>query len=363
MDLQWFADPEDEGRTEEATEERIRKAREEEGRVAKSQELISALVLLLPALALLILAPSMLQTCVEMLRFYLLRAVELDPVKDQIIPTTALLYFARLTLPLIIVGMIAGIFANLIQVGVLFTTKPLTPKFDRILPKFSKYFGRIFSTEGIFNLLKSIVKMAIIGGVAFFVIRSKIELLINLQTASLWTGISIVASLAIRMLLISALLLLLLSIPDYLFQRYQYMESLKMTKQEVKEERKQYEGDPLVKGRLRARMRELLTQNMAVNVPKADVVVTNPTHFAVALEYEQARGAPQVTAKGEDEMAFLIRRLATDSGVPIVENKPLARALYAETKVGDFVPAKYWQVVAEVLARVMKINEDRRRRP
>jgi flagellar biosynthetic protein FlhB len=363
MDLQWFADPEDEGRTEEATEERIRKAREEEGRVAKSQELISALVLLFPALALLILAPSMLQTCVEMLRFYLLRAMELDPTKDQIIPAAALLYFARLALPLILVGMIAGIFANLFQVGVLFTTKPLTPKFDRILPKFGKYFGRIFSTEGIFNLLKSIVKMAIIGGVAFFVIRSKIELLVNLQTASLWTGISTVASLAIRMLIISALLLLALSIPDYLFQRHQYMQSLKMTKQEVKEERKQYDGDPLVKSRLRARMRELLSQNMAVNVPKADVVVTNPTHFAVALEYEQTRGAPQVTAKGEDEMAFLIRRLATDSGVPIVENKPLARALYAETKVGDFVPAKYWQVVAEVLARVMKINEDRRKRP
>jgi flagellar biosynthetic protein FlhB len=203
--------------------------------------------------------------------------------------------------------------------------------------------------------------MAIIGGVAFFLVRSKIEVLINLQTASLWTGVSTVASLAIRLLIIAALMLLALSIPDYMFQRWQYMQSLKMTKEEMKEEHKMYEGDPLVKSRLRARMRELLTQNMAVNVPKADVVVTNPTHFAVALEYHNT-GSPQVTAKGEDEMALLIKRIAKDNGVPIVENKPLARALYADTKVGDEVPAKYWQAIAEILAKVMHINEERRKR-
>ncbi|MDR3304032.1 MAG: flagellar biosynthesis protein FlhB [Treponema sp.] len=360
MDLQWFA-AEDEGRTEEATDEKIRRAREDEGRVAKSQELISALVLLLPALVLLFIAPFMLRTCVEMLRFFFFRCTELDPVKDRSIVAVSLIYYVKLALPLLAMGFIAGVFSNFVQVGVLFTVKPLTPKFDRILPNFGRYFGRIFSVDGAFNLLKSVVKMAIIGVVAFFLIRSKIEVLVNLQTASLWTGVSTVASLAIRLLIIAALMLLALSIPDYMFQRWQYMQSLKMTKEEVKEEHKQYEGDPLVKSRLRARMRELLTQNMAVNVPKADVVVTNPTHFAVALEYHTT-GSPQVTAKGEDEMALLIKRIARESGVPVVENKPLARALYAETKVGDEVPAKYWQVVADVLAKVMHINEERRKR-
>jgi flagellar biosynthetic protein FlhB len=166
-----------------------------------------------------------------------------------------------------------------------------------------------------------------------------------------------------QLLIISALLLLALSIPDMLFQRWQYRESLKMTKQEVKEERKMYEGDPLIKSRLRQRMRELMTRNMVANVPKADVVVTNPTHFAVALEWNQdTMQAPMVTAKGADEVAFRIRKIAADNGVPLVENRPLARALFAETEIGDTVPDIYWEAIAKVLAHVNKINEERRRK-
>jgi flagellar biosynthetic protein FlhB len=362
MDLQWFA-AEDEGRTEEPSEYKIRRTREEEGRVAKSQELISALGLLLPALGLLFLAPFMLRTCVEMVRFFLLRVNELDPAQNRTILGLVFSYYIRLSLPILAIALGAALFSNLVQTGLLFTTKPLMPNFSKILPHFGRYFQKtLFSVEGLFNFFKSTIKMVIIGGAAFFLIRSRFAELANLQTASLWLGIQTVASLAIRMLIISALLLLLLSIPDYMFQRWQYRESLKMTKQEVKEEHKMYEGDPLVKSRLRSRMRELLSQNMAINVPKADVVITNPTHVAVALEYNRTNmAAPQVTAKGEDEMAFRIRRIAQDHGVPLVENKPLARALYAETKVGDMVPEAYWEIVAVVLSKVMKINEERRR--
>jgi flagellar biosynthetic protein FlhB len=362
MDLQWFA-AEDEGRTEEPSEYKIRRTREEEGRVAKSQELISALVLLLPALGIFFLAPFMLRTCVEMVRFFLLRMTALDPAKDRIILGLVFSYYVRLSLPILVIALGAALFSNLVQTGLLFTTKPLMPKFSKILPHFGRYFQKtLFSVEGLFNFFKSTIKMVIIGGVAFFCIRSRIAELANLQTASLWLGIQTVASLAIRMLIISALFLLLLAIPDYMFQRWQYRESLKMTKQEVKEEHKMYEGDPLIKSRLRSRMREILSQNMAINVPKADVVITNPTHVAVALEYNRTNMvAPQVTAKGEDEMAFRIRRIAQDHGVPIVENKPLARTLYAETKVGDIVPEAYWEIVAVVLSKVMKINEERRR--
>ncbi|MDR3333797.1 MAG: flagellar biosynthesis protein FlhB [Treponema sp.] len=361
IDLQWFA-AEDEGRTEEPSEYKIQRAREDEGRVAKSQEFIGALVLLFPTLMIFFLAPFMLRTCVEMVRFFLLRVGELDPITDRLLGGMVLSYYIRLALPIIIMALIAAIFSNLVQTGFLFTTKPLMPNFSKILPHFGRYFQRtLFSAEGVFNFFKSIVKMAIIGMVAFFLIRSKIRELANLQNAGLWLGFSTVTSLAAKMLIMSALLLLLLSIPDYMFQRWQYRESLKMTKQEVKEERKMYEGDPYVKSRLRSRMRELMTQNMAVNVPKADVVITNPTHFAVALEYNRENmAAPQVTAKGEDEMAFRIRRLAQDNNVPIVENKPLARALYAETEVGDMIPEAYWEVVALVLSKVMHINEERR---
>jgi flagellar biosynthetic protein FlhB len=179
---------------------------------------------------------------------------------------------------------------------------------------------------------------------------------------SLWIGITTVSSLAIRMLIISALLLLALSIPDIIFQRRQYRESLKMSRQEVKDERKMYDGDPQVKSRLRQRMRELLTRNMIANVPKADVVITNPTHFAVALEYDrETMPAPRVSAKGADEMAFRIRRIAGDNAVPIIENKPLARALFAEAEVGDIIPLAYYEAVAVILSRVMNLNDERRR--
>jgi flagellar biosynthetic protein FlhB len=362
IDLQWFA-AEDEGRTEEPSEYKIRKAREE-GRVAKSQELIGALVLLLPALAILFLAPSMLRTCVEMVRFFFLRAVELDPVKDGIVAEAFFRYFIRLVLPIVAVAMAAAIFANLVQTGFLFTTKPLVPNFSKIVPRFGRYFQRtLFSMEGLFNFAKSVLKMVIIGGVAFFLVYSQRQELANLQTAGLWTGITTVASLAIRMLIIASLLLLLLSIPDILFQRWQYRESLKMSKQEVKEERKMYEGDPLVRGRLRQRMRELLTRNMAVNVAKADVVITNPTHFAVALEWNSGTmPAPMVTAKGADEAAFRIRRIANENGVPLVENRPLARALFAETEVGDIIPETYYAIIADVLAHIYKMDKERRKK-
>jgi flagellar biosynthetic protein FlhB len=360
IDLQWFA-AEDEGRTEEPSEYKIQRAREE-GRVAKSQELIGALGLLLPALLLIFLAPSMLRTCMEMLRFFLLRATELDPLRDRMVAGLFFIYFARLALPLFLVAMAAAIFSNLIQTGFIFTTKPLVPDFTKIIPRFGQYFQRtLFSVEGLFNFFKSVVKMAIIGMVAFFLIRGDIEKLTNLQTAGLWMGLSAVASLAAKMLIISALLLLLLSIPDYMFQRWRYRESLKMSREEVKEERKMYEGDPYVRSRIRARMRELMTQNIAVNVPKADVVITNPTHFAVALEYPAGSVAPRLSAKGEDEVALRIRRIARDNGVPLVENKPLARALYSEVEVGEIIPLKYYQIVAIILAKVGRINKERRR--
>jgi flagellar biosynthetic protein FlhB len=359
MDLQWFA-AEDEGRTEEPSEYKIRKAREE-GRVAKSQELVGALGLLLPALVILFLAPYLFRTCVEMIRFYFTRAAELDPARDRIIGVGFFSYLVRLVLPIVLTAMGTAIFANVVQTGPLFTTKPLTPNFSKIIPRFGAYFQRtLFSVEGLFNFFKSLVKMILIGLVAYFTIRSRIEELANLQSVRLWTAFTLVASLSIRMIIITALLLLVLAIPDILFQRWQYRESLKMTRQEVKEERRMYEGDPLIRSRLRQRMREVLSANMAVNVPKADVVITNPTHYAVALEYQMgSMPAPRISAKGADELALRIRRIAEESGVPIVENKPLARALYAETEIGDIAPVQFWEALAAVLAHVSKINERR----
>jgi flagellar biosynthetic protein FlhB len=361
--LQWFSDnAEEEGRTEQPTEHKIQRLREE-GQVSKSQELIGAVTLFLPALLLLFLAPYMLRTCVEMLRFFFLRAVELDPTKDALLVGVFFKYMAKLVLPILAVAVFAAVFSNIVQVGFQFTTKPITPDFSRVLPKLGQFFKRIFSIEGVYNFFKSIVKMLIIGGVAFFLIRSDLRKLVNLHQAGIWLGLTAVASLAIRMIIICAILLLLLSIPDILFQRWRFREKNKMSRQEMKEEMKMYEGDPQIRNRIRSRFRELLKQNITEAVPRADVVVTNPTHYAVALEYhkETMPDGPMVTAKGADEVAARIRKLAQESGVPMVENKYLARSLYQEVEVGDYIPQAYFTVVAMILSKVMHINELRRK--
>ena len=162
-----------------------------------------------------------------------------------------------------------------------------------------------------------------------------------------------IALTAFRILIESALFMLVLSFPDYMFQRHQHLESLKMTKQELKEERKMTEGDPMIKSRLRERMQQIMSQNMMRAVPEADVVITNPTHFAVALQWKrETMHAPSVSAKGQDNIALRIREIAAENNVPVIENRPLARALFAEVEVGDEIPENYYEVTAIILAQV-----------
>jgi flagellar biosynthesis protein FlhB len=357
--LQWFA-AEDEGRTEEPSETKLRKARED-GKVAKSQELIGAVGLLFPAIAIVLLGPYFAATMREMLIYYLSLAGKADITRDSgPIVAAFFYYFARMTLPVAGVAVAGAIFSNILQVGFLFTVKPITPDFSKILPRFGQYFKRtLFSIQGLFNSGKSLIKIVLIGLMAFLTIQGEFDKLRRLYEGPFWPTVTFIFSLTMRLVIEVAVAMLALAVPDYLFQRRQYMESLKMSKQEVKEERKQQEGDPLVKGRLRERMRELLSRNMAANVPKADVVITNPTHYAIALEWDRERmAAPTVTAKGVDEMAQRIKRIAAESGVPLVENRPLARAIYSEVEIGDAIPEKYYQAIAAVLAHVYGAEGD-----
>ncbi|HOT62343.1 MAG TPA: EscU/YscU/HrcU family type III secretion system export apparatus switch protein, partial [Treponemataceae bacterium] len=247
--------------------------------------------------------------------------------------------------------------------GFIFSLKPIAPRLDKIAPNFARFFSRaLFSAEGLFNLAKSLVKVAVVAGASYLSIKGEIPRLVSMLESGLWPAVAFIASMTARLLLTAAVLFLAISIPDYIFQRRQFMESLKMSKQEVKEEYKQLEGDPLVKGRLRQRMREILSQNMAVNVPKADVVITNPTHYAVAMQWDRATmRAPMLTAKGSDRLAQRIKEIARESGVPIVENKPLARALYAEVEIGDMIPDEYYQALAVILAKVYALDERKTR--
>lgn len=355
MHLQWFA-AEDEGRTEEPTEYKIRKAREE-GKVAKSQEVSGALVLLFPVVALAIISPYLLATTVEMVSFFFGMAAEIDVTQDFQIMPAFYNYFIRLTWPIATVAVISAILGNLVQVGFLFSTKPITPDLQKIVPRLGRFLQRsFFSAEAGFNLAKSVFKIVVIALIGYLNVRAEIGKIANMVNAPFLQAFGLISQIAFRILVEVAVALLILAIPDYLFQRRQHLESLKMSRQEVKEERKMFEGDPLVKSRLRERMRELLSRNMMQNVPEADVVVTNPTHYAVALQWErETMEAPTVTAKGQDRIAERIKELAREASVPVVENKPFARALFAEVEIGDAIPEKYYEVMALILAEVYRL--------
>jgi len=356
MDLQWFA-AEDEGRTEDPTEQKKKKAREE-GKVAKTQELTASFVMLFPLVAIGVLSGYMINQLVSMISFFLKNSTIID-VTNSGIPWRAFLsYFLKLTLPIWGIAYVSAFLGNVVQVGFRFTPKAIKPDFKKIKPDIINWAKKtLFSLEAMFNFIKSIIKIAIIGVVAYFDVRKNGPELANLTNIPLGESFSFVAGIAFGLAVKAALILMALSLPDYLFQRKQHLDSLKMTKHEVKEEHKQMEGDPLVKSRMRQRMQEILTSNMIQNVPQADVVVTNPTHFAVALEWNnETMVAPTVTAKGQDNVAFRIRDIAKENDVPVVENKPLARGLYASVEIGEMIPEDYWDIVSRVLAEVYRIS-------
>lgn len=351
IDLQWFA-AEDEGRTEQPSDYKLRKAREE-GRIAKSQEINSALVMLLPVLTVIILAPRLFRQSVEIIRFYFERCTEAE--LDGLLVRAFFHYFIRMVTPIALAALAAGIAGNIIQNrGFIFSLKPIEPKFSKIVPRLGNYLRKtLFSFEGAFNVFKSLLKVAVIFIAAYITIKDDLPQLLSLLNVNLWKGITHIAFMAAKILVMSAVIFLVIAVPDYLVQRWQFMESMKMTKQEVKEEFKTMEGDPLVKSRLRQFIRELMQANIRDNVAKADVVITNPTHFAVAVLYDkEVMQGPMVTAKGQDLLAQRIKEIAKENDVPMVENRPLARALYAEAEVGDIIPESYYTVLATILGKV-----------
>ena len=355
--FQWFASAEEEGRTEEPSEHKLQKAREE-GRVPKSQEITGALVLLLPAITLVITAPWLFKNCVQILRFYFEKCHGAN-INDPALIAAFYSYFIKMLVHLFLTAMAAGIAGNMIQTkGFLFSTKPIEPKFSKILPKFGEYFKKtLFSFEGAFNIVKSILKVTIVVFVAYLLISSELEKLLAMSNVNMWDGFVFVAKLAGKLIIIAAGIFLIISVPDYLVQRRQFMESMKMSKQEVKEEFKELEGDPLVKSRLRRRMNEMLRQSMPKMVSEADVVITNPTHYACAIKYDKATmQGPVLNAKGADSLAQRIKAIARENNVPIVENRPLARAIYAEVEVGEMIPEQYYQTLAVILAKVYTMN-------
>ena len=355
MHLQWFA-AEDEGRTEDPTERKIRKAREE-GKVAKSGDVTSALVMLFGLVALMAMSGNIIRIAMDMLRYFISIAVA-ESQNSAVALTAVGNYLLRLIMPVMAVCFLAAFLGNVAQVGFLFSTKPITPDFSKIALNFGKWAKKSFySAEAMFNLFKSIAKVAIIAILAYVNIRAEIPQLANAVKLTPYKSMTLVGGIALRLMIETAILLLAFALPDYFFQRHQHRESLKMSKHEIKEEFKETEGDPLIKSRLRQRMQEVLASSMARQVPEADVVITNPTHFAVALKWDsQVMHAPKVIAKGQDNLALRIKEIARENDVPMVENRPLARALHDNVELGDEIPEDYWDVVSVVLAEVFRLN-------
>lgn len=361
--LQFFAQEGPGGeKTEEATSKKLKDARNE-GKVAKSQELSSAFVLIGLFLALKIFAGFVGSRFLSVFNYAYRAIPDVDRMSrnGMTIATARTLFmdiivqFLITTAPFLAIGFAIALLGNIIQVGWQIATKALQPKLDKFNPV--NGFKRIFSKDSIFNLLKSFIKIGLIFYVAYSCLKDQANNLFFLYDMSLNQAVAFVGQVIIDTGLRISLVYLVVGIADYIYMKHKFKEDMKMTKQEVKDEYKSTEGDPQIKGQQRQRMREASQRRMMASVPQADVVITNPTHLSIALKYDFDNpdvSAPVCVAKGEDFVALRIREVAKENGVEIVENKPLARALYPVVEVGDVIPPEMYEVVAEILAEVYR---------
>ena len=362
-DLQFFAKEGEGGeKTEPATDKKLKEAREE-GKVAKSQELTFSFSLIVLFLVLKFFVSYLGEKMIGLIKTIYSGMAEFVDINNVGLTSHAvsayfvniIIQFFLIVLPFFIFGVIITILINIVQVGWKVSTKMLQPKFDKINP--INGFKRIFSSQSVFELVKSIVKIGLIALIAYFSIKGHANDLFILYEIPLNQAIALVGTIIIDTGLRISLVYLIVGVADFAYQKHKFNEDMKMTKQEVKDEYKNTEGDPQIKGRQRARMREASQRRMMQDVPKADVVITNPTHIAVALKYDaEVSKAPVVLAKGEELLAKKIKDVAKENNISIVENKPLARMLYSNVDIGEEIPAELYQSVAEVLAAVYQAN-------
>jgi len=264
-------------------------------------------------------------------------------------------FIISLLLPVMLVLVVAALASNLAQTGLIWSVEPLAPKASKINPVEGA--KRMFSKRSLVELAKSIGKILIVGWAAFSVLKGELGHFIQLTYQDKTQIMAYLGHASLKVVGKSCIVIALLALLDYLYQKWEFEQSIKMTKQEVKEEFKQTEGDPLVKSRVRAIQREMARRRMMEEVKTADVVITNPTHLAVALKYDAlTMTAPKVVAKGAEHIAFRIREVAQDNGIPLVENKSLAQNLYKLVDMGEEIPSALYQAVAEVLAYVYRLK-------
>ncbi len=362
LNLQFFADGPGGEKTEEPTAKKKSDTRKE-GKVPKSKELSNAVDLIALFLILRFWLGNMGSRMMVIFEniygkfsdYTLLWGGNINIKDYDVLFKGVFVDMLILLLPFFIVGIIIAILINMLQFKFQISTKPLQPKFSKLNPLSG--FKRIFSVDKLVELLKSIVKIIIIGYVVYATIKDDWRYLFQFYSMPFNQALSVIYSVIVNTGLRISFVYLIVAFIDLIYQRRKFNKDIKMTKQEVKDEYKNAEGDPQIKGKIRSKMREASQRRMMQDVPKADVVITNPTHYAVAIRYDPTEApAPVVLAKGADYVAQKIKEIAKENNVEIVENKPLARMLYANVDIGQEVPPELYQAVAEVLAMVYKLQ-------
>ncbi|MCR5175920.1 MAG: flagellar biosynthesis protein FlhB [Anaerovibrio sp.] len=350
FDLQLFAGE----KTEEPTAKRKADAKKK-GQVGRSQEVNAAFVLLVGFMILRFLGGNAVE---EIMNYstYVFGNLNADINEESIMQMfiAIIILLAKTSMPLMVFIMIIGLAMNIAQVGFNFSTEQISFNPGKMSP--ISGIKRMFSKRSLVELVKSLFKIAIIGYFVFSYLSDEIFQIPKLIYMDLLGGLHKMSDTIFGLAFKIIGVFIVMAAMDFAYQKWQNTQDLKMSKQEVKEEFKQQEGDPKIKGKIRQKQRQMAMARMMQEVPKADVIITNPTHFAVALKYESGMSAPVVIAKGQDLVAQKIKSLARDSKVPIVENKPLARALFAAVEVGGLVPHELYKAVAEVLAYVYRLK-------
>ena len=358
-DLQFFAKDGPGGeKTEPATSKKLSDARSE-GQVCKSRELDQAATLVVLFLMLKVIVSFMGSNFLQIFHDIYnkipetVSARELNAVVIMSYLHHAVMTSLKLAGPFFAAGVVVAFLINIVQVKWKVSTKPLKPKPDKFNP--INGFKRMFSKDSLFELVKSIAKIALISIIAYTALKSHMEEIFLLYNITLQQAIAEIGTLVIDVGFRISIIYCIIGAVDYIYQKHKFNEDMKMTKQEVKDEMKNSEGDPQIKGKQRQRMQEASRRRMMQDVPKADVVITNPTHYAVALKYEAGTGtAPVLVAKGADLIAQRIKEIARENHVEIVENKPLARMIYTNVEIGNEIPPELYQAVAEILAAVYR---------
>jgi len=343
------------------TEKATSKHREEirrKGQVAKSMEVPSVAILIASLIFFYFGTTRMLLYLMEMMKSTFLASGRTILNTDSVQPLLSdyIIKVFMLLLPLLLTLGIVGVLANVFQVGLKITPEAIRPSLSKMSP--IKGLKNLFSLQAFAQLIKSLIKILVVGFVVYIVVKNEIANVFPLMDQSIWGILVYIGRISFKIILNTCWVLLILAILDYAFQKWQFEESIKMTKQEVKDEQKQIEGDPAIRGKIRSLQRQAARRRMMAAVPKADVVITNPTHIAVALSYEQDKMfAPVVVAKGTGAIAERIKAIAEESGVPVIENRPVAQLLYKIVDIDEAIPENLYRTVAEILAYVYGLKE------